>query len=76
MAPGRVLAEGEGFEPPVGCPTTVFKTAALNHSANLPWLPSWAAGAPDGKKPCRAGGFTVRSILPGEMPEWPIGLAC
>ena len=33
------LAEGEGFEPPVGCPTTVFKTAALNHSANLPWIP-------------------------------------
>ena len=33
------LAEGEGFEPPVGCPTPVFKTAALNHSANLPWIP-------------------------------------
>jgi hypothetical protein len=30
------LAEGEGFEPPVGCPTTVFKTAAFNHSANPP----------------------------------------
>lgn len=30
------LAEGEGFEPPVSYPTTVFKTAALNHSATLP----------------------------------------
>lgn len=31
-----LLAEGEGFEPPVSCPTTVFKTAALNRSANPP----------------------------------------
>ena len=30
------VAEGEGFEPPDSCPSTVFKTAALNHSANLP----------------------------------------
>jgi hypothetical protein len=30
------LAEGEGFEPPVGCPTAVFKTAALDHSAIPP----------------------------------------
>ena len=29
-------AEGEGFEPPVGCPTAVFKTAALDHSAIPP----------------------------------------
>jgi hypothetical protein len=29
-------AEGEGFEPPVGCPTAVFKTAALVHSAIPP----------------------------------------
>ena len=27
------FAEREGFEPPVGCPTTVFKTAAFDHSA-------------------------------------------
>ena len=27
-------AEGEGFEPPVPERTTVFKTAALDHSAN------------------------------------------
>ncbi len=56
------LAEGEGFEPPVGCPTTVFKTAALNRSANPPIYhsnsfsfgqakaypsPAQAAGAPN-----------------------------
>lgn len=27
------IAEREGFEPPVGYPTTVFKTAAFDHSA-------------------------------------------
>jgi hypothetical protein len=36
LAGTRVPAEGEGFEPPVGFPTTVFKTAALNRSANPP----------------------------------------
>ena len=30
------VAEGEGFEPPVSCPTTVFKTVALNRSAIPP----------------------------------------
>ncbi len=30
-------AEGEGFEPPVGCPTMVFKTIALVRSAIPPW---------------------------------------
>lgn len=29
-------AEREGFEPPVGCPTTVFKTAAFDRSATSP----------------------------------------
>ena len=32
----RKLAEREGFEPPVPKGTTVFKTAALNHSATSP----------------------------------------
>ena len=32
----KLMAEGEGFEPPVTCATTVFKTAALNRSANPP----------------------------------------
>ena len=30
------LAEEEGFEPPVPCGTTVFKTAAFDHSAIPP----------------------------------------
>ena len=30
------LAEREGFEPPDPCESTVFKTAALNHSAISP----------------------------------------
>ena len=30
-------AEGEGFEPPVGCATTVFKTVALDRSAIPPF---------------------------------------
>ena len=34
-----LLAEGEGFEPPVSRPTTVFKTAAFNHSAIPPIIP-------------------------------------
>ena len=29
-------AEDVGFEPTVPCGTTVFKTAAIDHSANLP----------------------------------------
>jgi hypothetical protein len=32
------MAEEVGFEPTVGCPTTVFKTAAIGHSATLPWV--------------------------------------
>ena len=30
------FAEGEGFEPPEPCSSTVFKTAAIDHSAILP----------------------------------------
>ena len=33
---GSFLAEGEGFEPPVGFPTPVFKTGAIVHSAIPP----------------------------------------
>jgi hypothetical protein len=39
LALGRVLvsiAENEGFEPPVPCGTLVFKTSAIDHSANSP----------------------------------------
>jgi len=31
-----VVAEGVGFEPTVGCPTSVFKTDAIDHSATPP----------------------------------------
>ncbi len=31
------MAEREGFEPPEGCPSTVFKTAAFVHSATSPF---------------------------------------
>ena len=33
-----LFAEGEGFEPPSPCGLTVFKTAAIDHSANLPFI--------------------------------------
>ena len=31
-----LLAESEGFEPPEALTSTVFKTAAIDHSANFP----------------------------------------
>lgn len=34
----RSFAESEGFEPPEAFTSTVFKTAALNHSANFPMM--------------------------------------
>ena len=34
------MAEGEGFEPPKPFGLTVFKTAAIDRSAILPWLHS------------------------------------
>ena len=34
----NLLAEREGFEPPVPRSTTVFKTAAIDHSAISPKL--------------------------------------
>ena len=32
----KKMAEGEGFEPPEACASTVFKTAAIGHSATPP----------------------------------------
>ena len=34
-------AEEEGFEPPVPRGTTVFKTAAFDHSATSPKINAW-----------------------------------
>ena len=31
-----LMAEGEGFEPPVPCGTPVFKTGSFNHSDTPP----------------------------------------
>ena len=31
------MADGEGFEPPEAFTSTVFKTAAIGHSATHPW---------------------------------------
>lgn len=31
------IAEREGFEPPEACTSTVFKTAAIDHSAISPF---------------------------------------
>ena len=44
------LAEREGFEPPVPCGTTVFKTAAFDHSATSP-CPGRARKAIRGRGP-------------------------
>ena len=33
------MAEKEGFEPPEACTSTVFKTAAFDHSATSPSAP-------------------------------------
>ncbi len=33
-----ISAESEGFEPPEVLPSTVFKTAAIDRSANSPFL--------------------------------------
>ena len=31
-APSRIMAEGEGFEPPIPCGIPVFKTGAFNRT--------------------------------------------
>ena len=35
------MAVGQGFEPREGCPSTVFKTAAFDHSASPPKRPAY-----------------------------------
>src|SRR3569623_836054 len=39
VGPIRKMAEGEGFEPPEACASTVFKTAAFDRSATSPKTP-------------------------------------
>ena len=40
-----VLAEREGFEPPVSCPTSDFESGAFNHSAISPGTRGLGPGA-------------------------------
>ncbi len=53
------MAEREGFEPPDGCPSAVFKTAAIDHSATSPGSQAWGhcletcvAGAENRNRTC------------------------
>src|SRR5678815_2747046 len=55
------LVEREGFEPSDGCPSLVFKTSAIDHSAISP-LPYQCIGAVGG--PCLAGGLQCLAIRP------------
>ena len=41
------MAEGVGFEPTDGCPSPVFKTGAIDHSATLP---AFRADTPDSRR--------------------------
>lgn len=56
------LAEEEGFEPPEVLPSTVFKTAAIDHSAIPPvWIGAFFGPNP-GIKPARL-------YWPGALPK-------
>ncbi len=55
---GKGMAEREGFEPPVGFPTTVFKTAAFSRSAISPNKLSLAEGI---EYTLQVGGSQVRN---------------
>ena len=44
LSPRVLLAEAEGFEPPVPCGTAAFKAAAFDHSATLPSRPTYHGG--------------------------------
>ncbi len=64
------MAERVGFEPTVGCPTTVFKTVAIDHSATSPGdrpiEPDPAARSPD-----RVQRAVFRKRTPPTLPpEW------
>ena len=54
----RKMAEGEGFEPPVPCGTSVFKTDALNHSA----IPPGGRAASAARKLVGAEGFEPPTV--------------
>ena len=41
MLPSGAKTEGEGFEPPVSCPTAAFKAATIDLSDILPIRYKW-----------------------------------
>src|SRR5581483_8024474 len=73
------MAEREGFEPPDPCGSTVFKTAALNHSATSPKfciLPTrthpWCAARP--APPCAVVRWRGETLsLSAKTPAHPLG---
>ena len=54
-----IEAEREGFEPPEVLPSTVFKTAAIDHSAISPFS---VRAAPEGVCPDGFRGFCVAKV--------------
>ena len=68
VAAGFFSAEAEGFEPPERCRSTVFKTAAIDHSATPPCPFISESGGKDrnyfqtSKIICRQGKMVIRKI--------------
>src|SRR5450830_1167168 len=69
LSPGSTpgLAEEEGFEPPEPFGSTVFKTAALNHSATPPRIVR--SGCPRRDYPLSLLDFAARRSR-GQVGEW------
>ena len=72
------MAVGQGFEPREGCPSTVFKTAAFDHSASPPKL--FAGNAPDEERALYLRALPDQVSLPPIRPRvvladrcWPSG---
>ncbi len=64
--PSHEMAEREGFEPPEGCPSTVFKTAALNRSATSP-------NKRESTSRFHASGFAIEAFRPWKNTVLPAG---
>lgn len=70
VAAGFFSAEAEGFEPPERCRSTVFKTAAIDHSATPPCPFISESGGKDrnyfqtSKIICRQGKMVIRKNTP------------
>ena len=63
------MAEGVGFEPTVGCPTSVFKTDAIDHSATPPVM--WWGGYGGGWARVQAKPLAgMKTVLAGGSRPW------